>query len=344
MATKEKVLISGATGFIAMHLIEKLLARGHDVVGTVRDPDATEKLAPLWAMAGASEHLSLIAADLTDPDPFTAHADVDVIFHMASPFVVDVKDPQRDLVDPAVRGTEVMMRAAAANTRVRRVVLTSSMAAIMDEPDDAVKTEAVWNTKSTLDRNAYYLSKTMAERAAWDFVDRQSPGFDLVVLNPFLVIGPSHTAALNPSNAVLARVVNGEVPGVLDLHWGVVDVRTVAEAHLQAMLRPEAEGRHILSAPPVAMSEVVRIIDAAGYGAKVKRRDLSGGLATALIKLASYTQPKGTGSYMRTHLGRVPKIDNSKSIAALGVDYGTPEAMIGAALDDMARWGHIDRV
>ncbi len=338
----EKVLISGATGFIAMHTVERLLAAGHPVVGTVRNPDAAEKVAPLRAMDGADPLLTLVAADLNDPDPFTAHADVDVIFHMASPFATDMPDPQRDLVDPAVNGTLAMMRAAAANPRVRRVVLTSSMAAIMDEPDDEVKTEAVWNTRSTLRRNPYYLAKMRGEQVAWAFMQAENPAFDLVVLNPFIVIGPSHTAVLNPSNGILAQIINGSFPGVLDLAWGFVDVRTVADAHIEAMRRPDAEGRHILTANPMSMADVCAIIEDLGYGAKMPKRNLTGGLATALIKLASYTQPKGVGSYMRTHLGRSPKIDNSKSQRALGIRYSEPRETIRDALEDMARWGHID--
>lgn len=271
----EKVLISGATGFIAMHTVERLLAAGHPVVGTVRNPDAAEKVAPLRAMDGADPLLTLVAADLNDPDPFTAHADVDVIFHMASPFATDMPDPQRDLVDPAVNGTLAMMRAAAANPRVRRVVLTSSMAAIMDEPDDEVKTEAVWNTRSTLRRNPYYLAKMRGEQVAWAFMQAENPAFDLVVLNPFIVIGPSHTAVLNPSNGILAQIINGSFPGVLDLAWGFVDVRTVADAHIEAMRRPDAEGRHILTANPMSMADVCAIIEDLGYGAKMPKRNLT---------------------------------------------------------------------
>ena len=153
-----------ANGFIASHVIERLLAAGHHVTGKVRDPAREAKTAHLLAMDGAPERPALVAADLTDPDPFLAHMDVDVVMHMASPHAVDVADPQRDLVDPAVRGTRSALDAAARSPRVRRVVLTSSMAAITDEPDGRVLTEADWNEGSSLDRNPNYYSKTLAER------------------------------------------------------------------------------------------------------------------------------------------------------------------------------------
>ena len=177
------VLVSGATGFIASHAIERLLGQGHIVKGTVRDPKAIAKNAHLLAMPGAKEHLTLVAANLNDADPFSAYVmDVDTIMHMASPYVINVKDPQRDLVDPAVNGTVSMLKSAAKSKSVKRVVLTSSVAAITDEPDGRVLTEADWNTGSSLTRNPYYYSKTLAERAAWDFMGQERcrqapPGF-----------------------------------------------------------------------------------------------------------------------------------------------------------------------
>lgn len=240
----EKFLVTGAAGYMAGHVVEQLLARGHEVVGTVRDPGDAVKVAHLAAMPGA-DRLALVAADLTAPDPFTTHADVDMVLHLASPYMLDAKDPQRDLVDPAVQGTLAMLRAAAANPRVRQVVLTSSMAAVTDEPDGRVLTEADWNTSSSLTRNPYYFSKTLAERAAWAFMDREKPGFDLVVLNPFLVIGPSHTRAINTSPGMLLDMLRGTYPAVMALTWGFVDVRDVAAAHLAAMGRPGAAGRYL---------------------------------------------------------------------------------------------------
>ncbi len=137
-----QILVSGASGFIASHAIERLLAVGHDVVGTVRNPDHREKNAHLYAMKNAEKNLTLVAAELTGPDPCGSHVDLDYIMHMASPYVLHVKDPECNLVDPAVKGTVSLLKAAAKSKRVKRVVLTSSMAAVTDEPDGRVLTEA----------------------------------------------------------------------------------------------------------------------------------------------------------------------------------------------------------
>jgi dihydroflavonol-4-reductase len=338
----DKVLISGASGFIAGHTIEKLLAAGHDIIGTVRDPDNVEKNAHLRAMPGGAKHLTLVRSDLTDEDPFGAHVDVDVILHMASPYVMNVKDAQRDLVVPAVQGTLSMLKAAANSPRVRRVVLTSSMAAITDEPDGRVLTEEDWNDQSSLSRNPYYYSKTMAERAAWDFMEREKPGFDLVVINPFLVIGPAHTAAINTSNQTFVDIINGQYPAVMALEWGFVDVRDVADAHVAALDPQVPTGRYIAASANMDMGAVVDLMGAQGFGAgKLPKIRLTGPVGTTVMKLASYTQPSGVGSYLRTHLGRVPRFDNTKIMTGMGITVRAPKDSITDTLADLVKWGHI---
>jgi dihydroflavonol-4-reductase len=337
-----KILLSGATGFIAGHTIEKLLHQGHEVVGTVRNPADTSKIAHLTAMTGADKQLSLVAADLTSADPFGSYVDVDVIMHMASPYAISVKDPQRDLVDPAVEGTLSMLRAAGKSQRVTRVVLTSSIAAITDEPDGRLLTDKDWNTQSSLSRNPYYYSKTMAERAAWAFMEREKPRFDLVVINPFVVVGPSHTKAINTSPQIFVDMIKGKYPAIMALDWGFVDVREVADAHIAAMNTATASGRYICASGNMTMAEVVGLMRTCGYGhTKLPKHDLSGGFGTTLMKLASYTQSSGAGSYLRTHLGRTVRFDNSRAKKDLGLSFRAPADSIRDTLADLSKWGHI---
>ncbi len=261
---------------------------------------------------------------------------------MASPYALDVEDPQRDLVDPAVLGTRAMLEACAPASGVRRVVLTSSMAAITDEPDGRVLTEADWNERSTLTRNPYYLSKTLAERAAWDFVRERAPRWDLVAINPFLVIGPSLSKALNTSNKVLVDLLNGTYPGIMRLTWGFVDVRDVADAHVRAMDAASARGRYLCANQALSMREVVAIIRRLGYGARtLPRLALDHRAGDTAIRLASYFQKKGVGQYLRTHIGKVPRFDHSKIVRDLGIRFRPVEQSIVDTLDDLARWGHI---
>lgn len=340
----QKILVSGASGFIAAHVVERLLAKGYDVVGTVRNANDKAKLNFLTVMPNTKKYLTLVSAHLTGPDPFSAYADVDAIIHMASPYVMNVKDPQQDLVDPAVMGTVSMLKAAAKSPRVKRVVITSSMAAITDEPDGRVLTEADWNTKSSLSRNPYYYSKTMAERAAWDFMKSVKPSFDLVVINPFVVIGPAHTSAINTSNQTFVDMMTGKYPAIMALDWGFVDVRDVANAHIAAVEKPKAAGRYICAAENLTMVETVELIRKYGYSQKkLPKLSMTGAFGTALMKLMSYSQPSGIGTYMRSHLGRHPRFDNSKIRNDLGIVFKPPSESIKDTLADLSKWGQIPK-
>jgi dihydroflavonol-4-reductase len=340
-----RVCVTGATGFVASWLVRELLERGVAVRGTVRRIAAADHLRSL---PGAAERLELVEADLTSPDSFApAVRGCAAVFHTASPYVIQVDDPQRDLVDPAVNGTLGVLRACTGASEVVRVVLTSSMAAVTDEPDASrVLTEADWNEKSTLQRNPYYLSKTMAERAAWTFVERERPGFDLVVMNPFMIMGPSLAPGLNVSNKIIADLVNGVYPGILSLTWGIVDVRDVAHAHVRAAEVPAARGRYLLvQEPAVSMRTVVGWLREAGYGdgTKLPSRAMDNALGNLLVRLNSYVQPAGVGSYLRTHIGRVPRYDTTKARQELGITLRPTRETVLDTARDLERQGHIAR-
>ena len=342
-----KVCVTGATGFVASWLVKELLERGDITVrGTVRRIASADHLR---ALPGAAERLELVEADLTIPGSFEpAVRGCAVVFHTASPYVIQVENPQRDLVDPAVNGTLDVLRACTKASDVLRVVLTSSMAAVTDQPDSTrVLTEADWNEKSTLQRNPYYLSKTLAERAAWDFVAREKPQFDLVALNPFMIMGPSLSPGLNVSNKIIADLTNGVYPGILSFTWGIVDVRDVAHAHVRAAEVPDAKGRYLLvQEPAVSMRTMVGWLRDAGYGDRTKlpSRAMDNAVGNLLVKLNSYMQPSGIGSYLRTHIGRVPRYDASKARRELGMTFRPSFETVMDTARDLERHGHITRL
>ncbi len=340
------VAVTGATGFIASHTIALLLEAGHAVRGTVRSLARPEAHAFLTGLPGAAERLTLVEADLLAPQSFDAAvAGCDTVLHMASPYVMTVADPQRDLVDPAVQGTLSVLRACARTPSVSRVVLTSSMAAVTDEPDSAVQlTEANWNTRSSLTRNPYYFSKAEAERAAWSFVETEKPGFDLVAINPFIVIGPSLTPQLNTSNAILADLLKGTYPGIIDLTWGMVDVRDVALAHLRAAETPAASGRYLCAGDTITMREVVGLLRGLNIpGGRLPSIGLDNPVGSLLVRLLSYTQPQGVGSYLRSHIGRAPRYDTAKIQRDLSMSFRDIRGSIVDTVADMTRWGHVGR-
>lgn len=339
--TAAPVFVSGASGYIASWLVKELLAHGYRVRGSVRSLARAESYAHLTALPGAAERLELVEADLMTPGAFDAPVrGCEVVMHTASPYFLDPKDPQRDLVDPALHGTRSMLQACA-RADVRRVVLTSSVAAVTDEPETGrTLTEQDWNTRSSLTRNPYYYSKTLAEREAWRMAEGAT--YRLVVINPFVVIGPAMTRALNPSNFVVQAMLRGAYPGILRMTWGLVDVRDVARAHVLAMEVPGAEGRHLCCAGTMSMRSMCDLLLSNGwtsYG--VPTRPLDHALGDALVWLGSWAQQSGTGSYLRTHIGRIPRIDNSKIQRSLGLRFRPLDRSVLETADDLRRWGHV---
>eukprot|EP01116_Phalansterium_solitarium_P023948 TRINITY_DN862_c0_g1_i1.p1 TRINITY_DN862_c0_g1~~TRINITY_DN862_c0_g1_i1.p1 ORF type:complete len:327 (+),score=114.83 TRINITY_DN862_c0_g1_i1:52-1032(+) len=244
--------VTGASGFIAEHLIKKLLERGYAVRGTVRslasdNPKANDvrQLFPA---------VKLFAADLLIDRSFDeAIQGADVVFHTASPFFTDFKDAQKDLVEPALQGTLNVLRSVERAGTVKRVVLTSSLAAIFGKrPEGHVYSEADWNHTSTPEMSnldAYRYSKRVAEEAAWEFV--KGKAFDLVVICPSFVIGPVLSGR---ADATSIKVVRGFLDGSIASKGTTnpnavphIDVRDVAEAHVRAYERPEAAGRYAVA-------------------------------------------------------------------------------------------------
>lgn len=343
--TSKPILVTGAAGFVASRIIEQLLSKGYFVRGTVRSMKKDKELSPLRELPGAVDRLEFVEADLLTPGAFDdAATDCDFIIHTASPYSLNTENPQKDLIDPAVMGTRNVLSAAKKSGSVRRVVLTSSMAAITDEPEsDHVLTEEDWNTKSTLDRNAYYLSKTLAEKAGWEFMETEKPKFDLVVINPFLVIGPSIATSINASNQLFVDMLAGTYPGIMNLTWGFVDVRDVADAHIRAMENVKARGRYICAGETVPMRQVVEMMTEAGWakGHKLPKLGMDCAVGDFTVKLSSYMQPKGVGSYLRTHVGRTPRYDTSKIQNELGMKFRPAKESILDTLEDLAKWKHI---
>ena len=338
------VCVTGASGFIAAHIVRDLLARGYRVRGTVRNPERKADLAFLTTLPGASERLELLGADLLDANGWDAAvAGCECVMHTASPYQIDVKDPQRDLVDPAVKGTRHVLDACR-RAAAKRVVLTSSMAAVTDEPDSShVLTEADWNTKSTLDRNPYYFSKTLAEREAWKIVTEGKAGFDLVVINPYMVIGPSLSPGKNYSTQIFVNLANGVYPAIPALAWGFVDVRDVAEAHVRAMETPSASGRYLCAGDRLSLRDLAGIMREAGVRGRIPTLGMDNAFGTALLKVLSYTQPKGMGSYMRSHLGGVPAYDTGKIRRELGLAFRPARISVLDTLEDLRQRGLIQR-
>jgi len=267
---KKPVLVTGATGYVAGWLVKKLLDEGMMVHAAVRDPQNKKKLKYLDEIAKSSKgSIRYFKTDLLEEGSFAeAMKDCELVFHTASPFTSKITDPQKELVDPAKLGTRNVLEEVNRSKTVKRVVLTSSCAAIYGDNADlkntpnGVFTEDIWNTTSSLKHQAYSYSKTVAEQEAWRFNKAQS-NWDLVVINPSLVLGP----AINPESVtsesfnIVKQLGDGTAKqGAPRMGIGAVDVRDVAMAHYNAGFTPEAKGRYIVSGHNTWFLEMANVL------------------------------------------------------------------------------------
>ncbi|MDA4847580.1 SDR family oxidoreductase [Hoeflea poritis] len=256
MTAEKTIFVTGASGFIAEHIILKALEAGHYVRGSVRDRKKIETVrnalsTHLSDPKSALERLDFVELDLSNDNGWDeAMNGVDALIHPASPFpFVQPKDPN-EVIGPAVEGALRALRAAKAGG-VRRVVLTSSGYAMIEkdlEPGKTEYDEDDWSDPNNPVSTPYSRSKTLAEKAAWDYVAETAPAIDLTVINPGLVLGPPLDKELSTSIKVIKRLLDGRDPALPHFGFPVVDVRDVAEAHLRALDTPETIGKRIIVA------------------------------------------------------------------------------------------------
>ena len=322
------VLVTGATGYVAGWLVKKLLDEGHTVHAAVRDPSNERKLKHLFAMAdSAPGTIRFFKSDLLQLGSYAeGMAACSVVFHTASPFTLEVKDPLKELVDPAKLGTRNVLEEANRTASVERVVVTSSCAAIYgDNVDlvstpDGVFTEEVWNTTSSLEHQAYAYSKTLAEREAWEIADAQDR-WDLVTINPSLVLGPAtNPHGTSESFNLMKQFGDGTLKvGVPRWGLGVVDVRDVAEAHYNAAFTKAARGRYIVSGHNTDFVELAALLrEAFGDAFPFPKRTMP----RWLVWLAGpFVNKLMTRTVVGRNVGLPWRADNGKGRRELGLTY-----------------------
>ncbi|KAJ4971255.1 hypothetical protein NE237_004354 [Protea cynaroides] len=258
------VCVTGASGYIASWLVKLLLVKGYTVKASVRDPNDPKKTEHLLALDGAKERLHLFKANLLEEGSFDSPVDgCEGVFHTASPFYHAVKDPQAELIDPALKGTLNVLGSCSKAPSVKRVVITSSVAAVAYNgkprtPDVVV--DETWFSDPELCKEMktwYVLSKTLAEEAAWKFAKEK--GMDIVTINPAMVIGPLLQPTLNTSAEAILNLVNG-AQTFPNASFGWVNVKDVANAHIQAFEISSANGRYVLVERVAHYSQVVKTL------------------------------------------------------------------------------------
>lgn len=315
----ELVLVTGGSGFLGAHCIVQLLNAGYRVRTTVRSLKREPDVRAMVKAGGAEpdERLSFVAADLTSDAGWPeAVAGCAYVLHVASPFPPSAPSHEDELIIPARDGTLRVLRAAR-DAGVKRVVLTSSFAAIGygHLPTDRPFSEEDW-TDLNGDVSAYIKSKTLAERAAWDFIAREGGALELSVVNPVGILGPALAPDTSSSIQLVQQLMNGAIPGLPRLYFGFVDVRDVADLHLRAMIDPAANGQRFLATADDGMSvrELASVLkERVGVAAsRVPTRALPDWLMRVLalfVPSVKQTVP---------NLGKVRKSTNEKAKRLLG--------------------------
>jgi dihydroflavonol-4-reductase len=280
--SKPRVLVTGASGFIAMHCVVQLLEQGYPVRGTLRSQEKERHLREVISQHGETgNHLELVPGDLLKDDGWqNATAGCDYVLHVASPFPLELPKNEDDIIIPAVEGTLRVLRAAS-SSGVKRLVLTSSIVAIMNGHTNYEKVydENDWsNLEGKM--TPYPKSKTLAEKAAWDFVDQRASSnpIEMSVINPGFVMGPLLDGrSLGTSAETVRKILAGEYPGIGRIMFSIVDVRDVAAAHIAAMTNPNAAGkRYICAVDSIWFKEMCEILHHrfADQGYKIPTREL----------------------------------------------------------------------
>ncbi len=314
--TDTPILVTGASGYVASHIIKLLLERGFKVRGSVRSLSNTAKYQFLYDLVPENKHnLTLVEAELTNKESWLKAVEgCQYVFHVASPIPPGVPKNEDELIIPAVQGTLNVLEAAV-EKGVKKVVVTSScMCVTLGQPSGKINTEEDWAVEEACP--AYPKSKVRAEKAAWEFYEKNKDKIEIATVLPYLVYGPIYTKHGNSSETMIAEIMRGNYPGFMDVKLSVVDVRDVAEAHFNAMFKEGTNGKRYICAGSLASVEdifkhLAEELDQYGY--KINNK-----FVTAEDIVAS---GNAVAQRMIPLIGKSMVVSNGKSKTELGMNY-----------------------
>ena len=334
------ILVTGGTGYIGAWVVKKLLEKNYIVRMTVRDKNQTHKYQYLQSIAESGQgKLEIFEANLTKENSFDEPAKgTDAVIHVASPFTLRFKDAQKDLIDPALIGTRNVLNAATHSGTVKRVVLTSSVAAVNGDSIDMQEagleefTEEHFNTTSSVSHQPYSYSKVIAEKEAWKLAEQQDK-WNLVVINPSFVLGPPLSGSSDSESLNLMKdILKGKFfMGAPDLHFGFVDVRDVADAHVIALEKEGLEGRHILAERTMSLFEMTRILKKL-YGRKYLLPIMKAPKALLMIIGGLFNV---TPRFVKRNVGYPISYNTTKSLEKLEIAYTPLEKTLKDMVEKM---------
>lgn len=337
----ELVLVTGGSGFVGAHCIIQLLNAGYQVRATVRSLSRESEVRQMLRVGGveAGDRLSFAAADLMKDDGWAeAAAGCTYVHHVASPFPPSIPKHEDEVIIPARDGALRVLRAAR-DAGVKRVVLTSSYAAIgYGQPQQSAPfDETNWTDPDGDDVRAYVKSKTLAERAAWDFMAREGGAMELSVVNPVAILGPVLGEDYSTSILLIRRLLDGDMPGCPRLWFGIVDVRDVADLHMRCMTNPAAKGERFLAVAGefLSIAQIARIIKRRLGPLAKKTPTLE--LPDFLIRMAARRDP--AVQQILPELGKRKNGTNAKARRVLGWSPRSNEEAIIATAESLAALG-----
>ena len=342
--TKKTVLVTGGSGFIAVHCMLKLLNAGYQVRATLRSLSREAEVRAMLKEGGteAGDNLTFIEADLSSDGRWEdAVSNCTYVLHVASPTPILNYKHEDEMIIPAREGVLRVLRASR-NAGVKRVVLTSAIGAIVygHPAQTAPYDETSW-TNVAGKAPAYQKSKTLAERAAWEFMEKEGGGLELAAINPVTVMGPVLGPDYSHSIHLIKNLLTGKMPGCPKINSAFVDVRDVADLHLRAMTHPAAKGERFVATAgeSIWLTEIAKILkEHLGEAAsKVKGKELP----NTLLRIAALKDPAVKA--MVPLLGRVMNATSAKAIRLLDWSPRSTEEAVLATAESLIRLHLLDQ-
>ncbi len=345
--THKKILVTGASGYLASWIVKLLIEQGHIVHATVRSLNDAVKISHLLKLKALEpKQLILFEADLLTENSFDeAIKNCDIVIHTASPYFLDKpKNIQKELIDPAVNGTKNVLNSVNKTKSVKRVIVTSSIVTLFNNAKDLCNTpnnkvtQSGTNTNKDETYNSYAFSKTRAEQIAWEISKLNS--WDLITVHPGAIFGPSLSERQDSTSVkMMTQFLNGSFKtGVPNLSLGVVDVRDAAKIHIYSALTPSATGKYIAVAETLTLLEVSRLLDIKKLGIKNKlpRKELPKFLIWLISPLIGMQR-----KYVSNNVNHPITFENARSISELGMTYSSTKKTLNEHIEQLVKSGLI---
>ncbi|BAV06927.1 Nucleoside-diphosphate-sugar epimerase [Filimonas lacunae] len=346
MTGDKYVLVTGGTGFVASHCLLQLLQKGYQVKTTVRSLNRKQEVLDMLTTGGITSfrNIQFIEADLTSDNNWAeAVKDCAYVLHVASPIHLHLPTHEDEMIRPAVEGTLRVLKAAR-DAGVKRVVMTSNFGAVGYSHKDpsTLITEDSWTNPNEKGLSAYNKSKVLAERAAWDFIEREGRQLELTVVNPVGIFGPSLSGKLSAGFELLKNVMDGTMKAIPKLELAIVDVRDLADLHIRAMEAPGAKGQRFLalSGGTITLPEIAGLL-------KARMPEIGAGISSKtlpdwVVRVAALFNAKAKA--LAPMLGINRKASNAKAKSVLGWQPRSKEEALLASAGSLIKYGAIKTV